>query len=326
MKFPGLVDLQVNGFKGIDFSDPGLTEEGFAQASRELLDAGTTAFLPTLITSPLNAYCRNLSFMARVMDFPEFRNRLLGIHLEGPFVSAEPGARGIHNPLWIRRPDVDFLKRLNEWARGKIKLITIAAELPGAEDLTRFAISQNITVSLGHHLARQEDLERLGAAGATALTHLGNGVPLQVHRHENPIWAGLAEDGLSAMIITDGHHLPAPVLKTILRSKGVHRCIVVSDASPLAGLPPGRYTVQGNEVVLEESGLLYVPATGYLAGSSLSMLQSMNALASLNLLTVQELIAVGFHNPLRLIRMEGDSLPAGSPILYDEEEKRFRVQ
>jgi N-acetylglucosamine-6-phosphate deacetylase len=271
MKIPGLVDLQVNGYNGVDFSASDLTEPDFVRACRELLKAGTTAFLPTMITSPNEVYEHNLPIITKAMKMEEFRGRLLGIHLEGPFISPQEGARGAHNAQWIRQPDISYLEKLIDLADGKIKLITIAAEIEGAEQLTEYAASRGIAVSLGHQAAGENDLQKLIQAGASALTHLGNGVPAVLPRHENPIWAGLAEDELVAMIITDGHHLPASMLKTIIRTKGPANCIVVSDSSSLAGLEPGSYEAMGHKVVLEETGRLYDPATGYLVGSSKTM-------------------------------------------------------
>lgn len=302
MTIPGYVDLQVNGFRGTDFSGPDLTEDAFAAACRDLLARGTAALLPTLITSPEDLYRRNLPLIARVMSRPEFAGRLPGIHLEGPFISPVPGAVGAHNPAWVRPPDADLLARLQEWAGGRIRLLTVAADVPGMEPLVRRAVGMGITVGLGHHLAGEEDLKRMAGAGATILTHLGNGLPGVLPRHENPIWAGLACDVLAATIITDGHHLPPAVIRTMLRAKGVGRVAVISDASPLAGMPPGRYTAAGmGDVVLEPSGRLHIPAKGCLAGSSATMPECMAYLESLGFLTPEELEAVGFHNPLRMI-------------------------
>ncbi len=298
------VDLQVNGFKGVDFSGADLTERDFADACHELHDAGTTALLATLITCPTDVYARNLPLIAKAIDREEFKGRLLGIHLEGPFLSRHEGARGAHNPEWMRAPDIDYLDRLIHWADGKIRLLTLAAELDGAAEFTRYATSRGIAVSLGHQMAGADDLGRLVRAGAKALTHLGNGVPAMLARHDNPIWAGLGNDGLSATIIADGHHLPVSVLKTIIRTKGPARCIVVSDASPLAGLPPGRYESMGAQVVLDQTGRLYNPATGYMAGSSATMLTCVEYLASLNIVSPGELAMMAFDNPLRLIGVD----------------------
>jgi N-acetylglucosamine-6-phosphate deacetylase len=172
-------------------------------------------------------------------------------------------------------------------------------------------------------MAKEEDLSKLVQAGAVSLTHLGNGVPRLLDRHENPVWAGLANDDLTAIIITDGHHLPASLLKTIIRTKGSERCVIVSDATFPAGLEPGRYHVLGHDVVLDETGLLYDPQTGYLAGSSAMMLDCMNHLSSLDLVSMNELLAMGFYNPLKLIGLNPDDVGKGRDVYYDEKNKAF---
>jgi N-acetylglucosamine-6-phosphate deacetylase len=213
-------------------------------------------------------YERNLPIITRAIETDEFRGRVLGVHVEGPFLSPEPGARGAHNPEWIRPGDLGLLKRMLDLAGGHVRVLTLAPEAAGAERLARYAADQGITVSVGHTLATPDDLRRMVDAGATAFTHLGNGLPNLIHRHHNPIWAALANDDLTVMLITDGHHLPPEAIKTMVRAKGVEKTVVVSDASHLAGLPPGRYSTIDNEVVLEPSGLLHNPAKQCLVGSS----------------------------------------------------------
>lgn len=302
MKIPGFVDLQVNGYKWVDFSSPELTKEQFVTACKELIRHGTIGFLPTVITSSVATYKRNLRLMADAMNHYDLSPSILGFHIEGPFISAKDGARGAHNPAWIRKPDIRFLDKLYEWSGENIKLLTLAAELEGAADLCKYAVTElGITVSLGHQMALEADLEEKVACGARSLTHLGNGIPKYLHRHANPLWAGLANDDLIAMVITDGHHLPPSIIKTIIRTKGASNVIVVSDASPIAGLSPGTYHTLGNDVILEDSGRLYNPETGYLVGSSSTMLECMNHLLSLELISFNELLETGFYNPLRLI-------------------------
>ena len=323
MNVPGLVDLQVNGFKGVDFSSKELTEADFVRAYKEIIKDGTSAFLPTMISSAVEVYRRNLAIFANVVEKEEFKGRLLGVHLEGPFISSVNGARGAHNKQWVRKPDIRLLEQLNEWANGIVKLITISAELEGAEELCRYAVGRGIAVSLGHQLAGEAEIGQLVRAGATGLTHLGNGVPENLPRHNNPVWAGLANDELMAMVITDGHHLPAILLKTFIRAKGTCRCIVVSDASPVAGLPAGCYNLLGNDVVLEEDGRVYNPHTGYLVGSSATILECMNYLASLGLIPDEQLLTVGFFNPLKLIGVDPDSIQPVVEVLFDERQRRF---
>ena len=137
-------------------------------------------------------------------------------------------------------PDPALCDRLQDWAAGKIRLLTLAAELEGAERLAAHAAARGVVVSIGHTLASAQDLERLHACGAAALTHLGNGLPHLLPKFANPLWAGLADERYTAMFIADGHHIPGGVLKAMLRAKGLEHSAIGSDASPLAGMPPGR--------------------------------------------------------------------------------------
>ena len=325
LEVPGFVDLQVNGYLGVDFSDPTLTEEQFLYAARKLLDTGCAAFLPTIITSSAETYQRNLGLIARIIHTPEFENRILGIHAEGPFLSDKPGAVGAHNPEWVRMPDPAFFDQMQEWAEGTIRILTIAAENPGAEELTRHVVSKGVVVSLGHQLATGEDMERCRAAGATWMTHLGNGMPNEVNRHRNPLLDGLGMDGITAGIITDSHHLPVPLVKTIIRAKGVDQVVAVSDASSLAGMPPGRYHSMGNDVVIEENGYLHNPAKRCLVGSSATIFGCVKVLCTIPELTPAQIIALAFENPLKLIGVDPAVIHADYRCVWSEAAHCFEV-
>ena len=312
----GFVDLQVNGRQGVDFSDEALSAEDFAVACRGILKSGTAAFLPTIVTAGIKTYENNLPIIAQVMNQPEFKGRVLGVHIEGPFISPQDGARGAHPLPHVKEPDIKFLDHMIQLSEGSIKMLTVAAELKGAAELIAYAATKGICVSLGHQLAEYDTVAPAAVAGATSLTHLGNGVPSTLNRHNNPIWAGLAEDKLTAMLITDGHHLPPPLIKLILRIKGVERVVITSDGTALTGMPPGQYNMFGSNVTLDENGRLYNPETGYLSGSGSTMLQCMNHLASLNLLTLEELMQVGYTNPLNMIKAPPP--PKKQSLKYDE--------
>lgn len=315
---PGLIDLQVNGFVGVDFSDPTLTYADAARAADALLDRGTTAFLATMITSRLETYRRNIPLLVELIRSEAYAGRILGLHLEGPFISALPGAVGAHDPAYVRPPDLDTLDELIRLGQGHVRLLTVAAEVSNVDTVIRYARSCGIAVSIGHSMFTAEDLGRVHAAGATALTHLGNGLPNSLPRHPNPIWSGLVDDRFTAMIIADGHHLPDAVLRVMVRAKGTERLIVVSDAAPIGGLPPGDYDVLGNRAVLEPSGRLHNPEKQCLVGSSATMVVCMNRLASLEILGIDELVTLGFHNPLRLIGLSPADVrrSAGRPLVY----------
>ncbi len=322
---PGFVDLQVNGYRGTSFSSPELTKESFAAACRAVLDEGTAAFLATVVTAPIEAFRRNLPLIAEVVRSDEFRGRILGIHLEGPFISEQAGFVGSHDLRYVHRADTSLLRQMLEWAEGTVCLLTLAAELPGAEELACCARERGATVSVGHSACTEADLERLVRAGATSLTHLGNALPNLLPRHENPIWAGLDNDDLTAMIIADGFHLPSSVIKTVLRTKGVEKTVVVSDVSSLAGLPPGEFDYSGSRIAVENSGRVYNLDRDCLAGAGVTMLSDMNHLASLRLLSLSDLLAVGFHNPLHLIGIDPKDLRAESRLVYESETAQFSV-
>jgi N-acetylglucosamine-6-phosphate deacetylase len=297
-----LCDLQVNGFIGVDFSSPDLTLDGFREASHALIRHGVDVFLPTVITSPMTTYERNLAIACQAIEsVMELAAHIPGFHIEGPFISPEPGAIGAHDPKSVHLPDCAVFDKIMVYAKGKIKLLTIAAEQPGADVLARHAVAQGVAVSCGHQLASAEDLARIAEAGATALTHLGNGMPNMVHRHKNPFLVGLGETRLNIMFIPDGHHLPLEILKLFAKLIPVNRLIATSDASPAAGLPPGRYKVLGNDAVLEENGLLHNPEKQCLVGSSATLVECVEVLHSIKCFTDNEIQQMVWDNPRKLI-------------------------
>jgi len=285
---PGFIDLQVNGYIGVDFCSLDLTEEGFINAAKALFSTGTVAFLPTVITASAEEYEHVLPIIGKCVKMPEFRGRILGIHLEGPFISGKPGAVGAHRPQFTRAPDVEFLQKLVDLSGNTISMVTLAAELPGAEELCRWCCSrgqqnppqQAIVVSLGHQLANADQLHRLMSAGAKMLTHLGNGMPNQVHRHSNPLMAGLSIPGLTAGIIADGFHLPDHVLRVTLLCKGIDGIIAVSDMAPICGCAPGEYECLGTRVELEANCRVSEVGKSNLAGSGSTLLRCANFLRS----------------------------------------------
>ena len=264
-----LFDLQVNGWGGIDFSGGELDAEALRTADAAIRATGTARYLATVVTSPLAVYRRNLPLIAAAIEAGV--PGIAGIHLEGPFFRADSPALGVHDPAACRAADADLLDEVIALCRGHLRLLTIAADLPDAPDLCARAVAAGVTVSLGHHLADADQLAACADAGASALTHLGNGLPHLLDRHHNPIWAGLAETRLQAMLITDGHHLPTPMLRSLLAALGPERVVLVSDCAPLAGCAPGRHRWLGRELELRPDGRLGDPASGYLAGSAASL-------------------------------------------------------
>lgn len=323
-EMPGFVDLQVNGFMNVDFTSIFLTDHSFMAATTALIEQGTAAYCPTVVTASDDVYKRNLPLIAEIMSRPENAGRFLGLHLEGPFLSPQPGARGVHDEKCIRRPSIDYFKWMYDLAGGNVSILTLAPEEPGAIKLIEYAVSLGVVVSIGHHIAEDSVIDAAISAGAKACTHIGNGLPNMIPRHNNPLWKQLSDDRLWGMFITDGHHLPVPLIHTAIRTKGLDRFIVTSDAAALAGMPIGVYGSFGKEVEVEASGRIFCPETGSLAGSHSTMMECINFLASLNVLTWDELIRVGLHNPLELIGRSVDDItqvPGG----IDHTDNRFKV-
>jgi N-acetylglucosamine-6-phosphate deacetylase len=305
--FP-LLDLQVNGYRGLDFSSPDLTLEAIEEVTRAMAAAGTMAYLATLVTAPLPVFERNLALLDEAMTRPAIARHLLGVHLEGPFLSPEPGYIGAHNPDWVRPADPVVMRRLLKWGRGRVRLITVASCLDGAPRLIRAACHAGVVVACGHDAMTADSLRAAARAGATAITHLGNGLPLTLPRHPNPLWAGLGEDALSATLIADGRHLDPAVLRVIVRAKGLERCIVVSDVASIAGQPPGVYEVGGQRAEVTADGSVVKPGTGYLAGSGVLLGEALHRLKKWLELSDEDCRRLAWDNPRQLLGLPDHQL------------------
>jgi N-acetylglucosamine-6-phosphate deacetylase len=266
VELPGFFDLQVNGFGGIDFNSPQLAADDVERALLRMRATGVTRCLPTLITSSFDQFAASARGLSGVAN-----PAIAGIHMEGPYISPEDGARGAHPREHTAAASIDDFKRRQQAANGRIVLVTLAPEVPGTLELIEYLVAHDVRVAIGHTDASPRQIADAVAAGATLATHLGNGCAAMLPRHPNVIWELLAADGVVASLIADGHHVPASTVKAMVRAKGARRIILVTDAVAAAGCPPGRY-VLGNVVCeLSEDGRVSKPGTPYLAGSSLRL-------------------------------------------------------
>ena len=269
---PGLIDLQVNGFGGVDFNRPGLTPEQWRHACTRLRAQGCTGFLATLIThSDAETTALLQTLRARRDDAPE---NCLGYHLEGPFLNPDPGTRGAHDPARMIPADSTLFHRWNQAADGAIRLMTLAPEIAPEAALALIADlrAAGVRVSLGHSAAMGETLRRAADAGAESWTHLGNAVPRQIDKFENVLLHLLAEERLSAFLIPDGLHLPPHAFLALSRALG-SRFLLTTDAMSGADAPPGTttpFTLGAQEVELTPDGRAVLPGSGRLAGSTLT--------------------------------------------------------
>jgi N-acetylglucosamine-6-phosphate deacetylase len=299
IEFPGLFDLQVNGFGGVDFNNPLTTSEEVFQAIEQLRGKGVTRFLPTLVTSSFGSFAQCAKTLARTPH-----PAMVGVHMEGPYISPEDGPRGAHPLNAVVAASKDDFQRRQEAAAGRIKLVTLAPEAPGALALIEYLAGAGIRVAIGHTAASPAQLRDAVKAGATLSTHLGNGCATQLPRHPNVIWEQLAMDELAASFIADGHHLPAATVKAMIRAKTPRRSLLVSDAVAVAGCAPGTYEFSGEPVVLSESGRVSQPGKPWLSGSSASLDLCVANAVKFTGLALGEILPLATTQPAKYLGLE----------------------
>ena len=299
------VDLQINGYGGVDFNAAGLTVEQVIAVTERLEQDGTAGYLPTFVTGDPEMVLANMRVLVEARRKSAVcEKNILGVHLEGPFISDRPGAVGAHPAEWVRQPSLELFNKYQDVGEGLVKLVTVAAEVPGMPEFVKSLSDSGITVSLGHQMAATpEEVEPCVAAGAKAYTHLGNGIPNMIPRHHNVIFTALADERTTVMFIPDGHHLPDTMLKVFTRAVPMKRLVAVSDAQYPAGMPPGDYDVCGNKARLEPDGLLWNPALKCRVGATTPRGMMMDLLQERIGLTREECLMIGRDNPLALIGM-----------------------
>lgn len=287
---PGLLDLQVNGFAGVDFNTLPLNKADLIHATEALLSNGVTGYYPTVITNSDENICKLFqTFQSLRGSDSRLDQCLLGYHLEGPFISPNDGPRGAHKRDHVQAPNVELIKKWHQESQDQLRILTLSPEWEqGLAETIEYCVANNIKVSIGHSAATPMQIAHAAQLGATMSTHLGNGCDLQIHRHHNYIWQQLAEDNLWTAIIADGFHLPPAVIKVILKAKQ-DQVILTSDTTAFGGMKPGRYQTHiGGDVILTEEGKLHLASNDeLLAGSAKSVLDCINYLTCANLLDVE---------------------------------------
>jgi N-acetylglucosamine-6-phosphate deacetylase len=302
---PGWVDIQVNGFAGVDYNSPAAPHDEIARSVHVLYSAGVTRFYPTVITGGPEDMLAALKNLARAKETLAEGVAMDGFHVEGPHISPDDGPRGAHPRRWVRPPDIEEFRRWQDATGGRIRLVTVAPEWPGAPRYIEAVVAQNVVVSIGHTAAEARHIADAVSAGATMSTHLGNGAHGVMRRHPNYIWEQLAEDQLRASFIVDGIHLPKSFLKVALRAKGVDRALLVTDASSPAGCPPGRYRLGEQDVDLTPDNRVVLAGQERLAGSALRMDRGVENLMRLGELSLADAVRLATVNAARAGRVPG---------------------
>jgi N-acetylglucosamine-6-phosphate deacetylase len=307
---PAFWDIQTNGRWGHSFSSPDLTTDQVASIVRAQGPLGTARLCPTLISAPTDHLIHGAGTIAAACEkYPDVAARILGIHLEGPFISEREGYRGAHSAGSIIDPDWGVFQALQDASGGRIVLVTLAPERTGAIEFIRRATSAGIVIAIGHTAADGATITAAIEGGAVLSTHLGNGIASMLPRHPNPIWIQAASKTLLASFIADGHHLDLATLRVLALAKGPAQTILISDASPLSGLTPGTY----GEWAVDPNGKIVVAGTPYLAGSNQGLEIGLRNLLSATGWTCEQAIAAVTTNPARLLRRPTPCLKAGEP-------------
>ncbi len=302
---PGWIDVQVNGYGGVDYNHPGTAHEDIARSIRMLFAAGVTRFFPTVITGPPDDMAGALRNLAEACERLEEGPAMEAFHVEGPHISQEDGPRGAHPRRWVRRPDAHEFHRMQEAARGRIRLVTLSPEWPEAPRYIETIVAEGVVASIGHTNATPQQIADAVSAGATMSTHLGNGAHPVLARHPNYIWEQLADDRLAASFIADGVHLGAAFLKAALRAKGEDRRVLVTDAAMPAGCAPGRYKIGEVEVELLPEGRIVVAGQNRLAASALRIDRAISNVVRLAGLSLGEAVRMATVTPARVTRVAG---------------------
>lgn len=303
MKSAGLMDLQVNGFAGVDFNaGADLDPAAMDRALHAMRATGVTTCLPTIITAaPEIMLTRLVSLDAAISGSVLGPRMCPGYHVEGPFLNPELGYAGCHPAAMMTAPDDGVLAQWDAALDRPVLLVTLAPELPGAIGFIRRARAAGKLIAVGHSAAGAAVIAMAAVAGVSLSTHLGNGLPAMLPKLDNTLLAQLAEDRLAASFIADGIHIPPFALKVLLRAKGLGRCLLVTDATAAAAVAPGVYEFAGMAIERSVDGSVRVPGAGSLAGSSLCLDQAVRNLVTWGIASAQEALAMAAEQPRAML-------------------------
>ena len=328
----GMFDSQVNGYGGRGYTLADFDESQLRDIISNLAKAGVAQHIPTIVTGPHANFLKNLAILSSAAEGDDDISAAIPkVHLEGPYISSEDGPRGAHSARHVRNPDLHEFEDWQHAAGGKIAMITLAPELPGALSFIEEIVHSGVIVSIGHTAATPAVIRQAIEAGAGFSTHLGNGSHAMIPRHENYIWEQLASDQLGMGIISDGHHLPSAMVRALVRAKGLSRTVLVSDVSRMAGLDPGEYHWGDTHVRIHQDGHLTVVGTPFLAGAGHLLDWAVAHFISFTGCELSEALSLCTHNPARLFETGSGVLERGAPANittfdYKNEDERLGIR
>jgi N-acetylglucosamine-6-phosphate deacetylase len=294
---PGYIDLHVHGGGGGSFT--GSDQDEHLTATRFHSQHGTTSLLATTVSSSREHLRRAVTALRETMRGQTQGSRILGINLEGPYISQE--CRGAQDPAGIRDPDIEEFSDLLTAGDGAVRVVTLAPERPGARSLAAAAREAGVVVSLGHAAATYEDVLSAVAGGATLVTHMFNGMHQLHQRVPGLVGAALVSPELSCELVADGMHVHPAVVRMLIAAKGVDRVLLITDAINAAGLPDGNHVLGDGVTITVMSGRVTVQGTQTLAGSTLTMEQAVKNVVAFADLSVVKASQLASTNAARLL-------------------------
>ncbi|MDP5272951.1 N-acetylglucosamine-6-phosphate deacetylase [Chengkuizengella axinellae] len=296
---PGFVDVHVHGGNGYDFMDA--TEESLLGISKFHAQHGTTSMLATTVTSSKDNIEKVLKSVASFQEEIQPFAQVIGVHLEGPFIS--PNMPGAQNPNYIVPPNVNWMKEWTEIYPNIVKILTLAPEADHAIEVIEYSLSQGIVIACGHSDGTYEEILRATEAGLTHSVHMYNA--MRGFHHREPGVAGniLVNEGLSTEIIADGEHVHPVSIQLLTKLKNKDNLLLITDAMSAAGLGDGTYNLGGLEVVMKDN-VARLKEGGNLAGSSLTMIEGFKYMVNTVGLSVSEASKLASYNPAKLLGLE----------------------
>jgi N-acetylglucosamine-6-phosphate deacetylase len=297
---PGYFDIHMHGGAGLDVMRASASE--LPRLGQFLTKHGVTAYFPTTVAAPLDATCSALERLADVIESPvsgaPVQARPIGIHLEGPFLSHK--RRGVHPPEYLVEPTVQIFDRLWQAARGLVRMMTIAPEIPGALEVIAEASRRNVCVSIGHSDSELSMAQQAVKAGARHATHTFNAMRPLDHRAPGILGEVLSDDRITADLIADGIHVSPEVVKVFLQSKGPERAVLITDAISATGMPDGQYQLGPIQVDVKDGKCT---ANGSLAGSVLTMDRAIRNVTKFSSWTLRDAVRAATLNPAHAVGM-----------------------
>lgn len=299
---PGFIDIHTHGGYGLSFMDHDIN--AIKHLKKKYASEGTTSFLATSTSLPIDELKENLNYISEVIDTQciDGSSKIIGIHLEGPFINEQYA--GSQRKDCLKIPTICLLNELNNACKGNIKRVTLASELDHNHEVIKYASKNKIIVSNGHSNASFEEANLAIKDGSSLITHFYNGMPEFAHRNPGIVGAGLLSKDVYAEVIADGYHVDFSAIELLYNSIGKDYVILITDANMAKGLSEGLYEFNGRKVRVDKKGISRLESTGSLAGSTVSLNVCLKNIVEKTKIPLEEAIGFITRNPAKLLNLK----------------------